>query len=133
MRGDYRWGGHALVDLSASPGTRFDLRGSGSFAAGKFHRDDAGVVFGLDLIGLVAFGADRRPYLGLGLGYSQNSLSALQPAVNALGVTAAAGYEWRTQTATWFVDARLRTFGNVFAKYASTQTVFLLSLGRPLG
>ena len=131
MRGDFLagWGGHGLLEFSASPDTRFDLRSSGSFAAGT----GAEAVFGLDVIGVVALGADDRPYVGLGLGYSHTDFSASQPFAYDLGVSVAAGFEWRRRTRTWFLEARLRSFGNVFYELASTQTVFLLSLGRSVG
>ena len=129
MSGDYRagWGGHGLLEFSASPGTLFDLRGSGSFAAGGFSNPFS-TVFGLDVLGVVALGSGNRPYLGFGLGYSHTDISASQPFSYDLGWSAAAGWEWRT----WFVESRLRLFGNVFHRPAATTSVFLLSLGRSL-
>ena len=130
MLGDYRegWGGHGLLEFSASPGTRFDLRGSGSFAVGNFL--GAGkVVFGLDVLGVVALSSDNRPYLGLGLGYSHTDFSARLPLAHDLGWSLAAGFEWQT----WFVEGRVRVFGDVFDEPTARKEVLVLSLGRSLG
>ena len=130
MTGDYRtgWGGHGLLEFSTSPGTRFDLRGSGSFAVGNF--GPAGdPAFGLDVLGVVALGSGNRPYIGLGLGYSHTEFSARLPLAYDLGWSVAAGYEWRT----WFVESRVRVFGNVFYERGSSKQFFLFSLGRSLG
>ncbi len=98
MAGDYRagWGGHGLLEFSASPGTRFDLRGSASFAVGVGAGGEGEEVFGLDIIGVVALGSGNRPYLGFGLGYSHTDFSASQPFAYDLGGSLAAGFGWRT-------------------------------------
>ena len=123
------WGGHGLLEFSASPGTRFDLRSSGSFVVGNLPVAVGETVFGLDVVGVVALGSDNRPYLGLGLGYSHTDFSASQPFAYDLGWTVAAGFEWQT----WFVESRVRWWGNAFYDRASTEGVLLLSLGRRLG
>ena len=122
------WGGHGLLEFSASPRTLFDLRGSGSFAVGNFSGPVGESVFGLDVVGVVALGSGNRPYLGLGLGYSHTDFSGSQPFAYDLGWSVAAGFEWQT----WFVESRLRWWGNVFYQPASTEAVLLLSLGRSL-
>ena len=129
MSGDYRagWGGHGLLEFSANPGARFDLRGSGSFAAGGFSSPFS-TVFGMDVLGVVALGSSNRPYLGLGWGYSHTDLSASKPVAHDLGLSVATGFDWQI----WFVESRLRWWGNVFYDPASTHSMFLLSVGRSL-
>ncbi len=134
MSGDYKsgWGGHALLEFSASPGGRFDLRSTGSFAAGDFHKQGVEAVVGLDVVGVFAFGSYNSPYLGLGLGYSHSDVSAIHPFGHDLGVSVAAGFEWRRQAGTWFTEARLRAFGDIFYDEGLGQTILLLSVGRSL-
>ena len=131
MVGDYRtgWGGHGLLEYSTSPGTRFDLRGSASFAVGGFSSAVGEAVFGLDVLGVVALGSGNRPYLGLGMGYSHTDFSARLPFAHDLGWSVAAGFEWRA----WFVESRVRVFGDVFYEPAAPKEFFLFSLGRSLG
>ncbi len=123
MIGDYRtgWGGHGLLEFSASPGTRFDLRGSGSVVV---NRGDP--AFGLDVLGVVALGSGNRPYLGLGFGYSHTAFDA-RP-LHDLGWSAAAGFEWQT----WFVESRVRSFGDIFYRQARPKEFLLFSVGRSL-
>ncbi len=120
------------MEFSASPDSRFDFRGSGSFAVGNFGaaREAVFPVFGLDVLGVVALGSGNRPYFGLGLGYSHTAVSATLPLAHDLGWSVAAGFEWRT----WFVELRVRVFGDVFyAGPTSPKEVLLVSLGRSLG
>lgn len=135
MSGDYKagWGAHGLAELSVNATSTFDLRGGASLAVGGFSGSVGETVVGLDVLGVVAVGSTRRPYLGLGLGYSKTGGSATQSLSRAMGVTAALGFEWQRANARWFTEARLRLFGNVFKDREVTRSVLLLSLGRTIG
>lgn len=128
-----RWGKHALLELELPVTSRFTVRPSGFLSFGDELGPDRSFSEGLDL-NLVVQAVDRsiRQYCGVGLGYVHTPLSAAMPFRHDLGVGGVVGVEL-PGAGGLFVEGRLRYFGNVFFRRASTRSLLLITVGRRLG
>jgi len=106
------------------------LRGAGFLSLNEHFGGDRSLTQGLDLATVImSHDLTLRPYLGAGLGYTHTALSAFQPFEHDLGLGAVMGFEFADDGG-WFLEARLRYFGNLFLERASTRSLHLFTVGR---
>ena len=124
------WGQQIMVEVSLPLNAWLSLRGMGFLALEDHFSSSQSLTNGIDLAGVFLSRDLRgRPYIGGGIGYTRTELSASQPFRYDLGVGAVMGFELADDGG-WFVEARLRYFGNVFMERASTKSLHLFTVGR---
>jgi hypothetical protein len=124
------WGQQVLIEISLPLRTSLSLRGAGFLSFGHHFSSSRNLTEGIDLVAVLeSQDLAGRPYLGGGVGYTHTGLSAGQPFRHDLGLGAVMGFELADEGG-WFVEARLRYFGNVFMERVSTKSLHVFTVGR---
>lgn len=127
-----RWGQHALVDISTSLRPWLALRGTGFFSWDRHFSVGRRLTGGVDVgVVVVSHELPLRPYFGGLVGYTHTPLSASRPLGHDIGLGTVMGFEL-SEEGGWFIEARLRYFGNLFMERSVTKSLHLLTIGRRL-
>ena len=124
------WGQHAVVEVSLPARSWLNVRGAGFLSLGAQFSTDRQLTEGLDLnLVVVSHDTPGLPYIGGGLGYTHTRWSGFMPFKHDMGVGGVLGLELGAEGG-WFVEARIRYFGNLFMERAATKSIHLLTVGR---